>query len=251
MKLVEKICQTRYNLKNYLKDEWDVSSIPDLSLKEIDALYGQNLPQSEGIPSFGPCTSCNFSVSHLEVPSHRLHVIYYNFGDKHSIKPPKLTKTCGDKITSLYEDEIIAPDDSLIVIFQDKITENIAKTVEQIFTTGQEFLRMNHLSDDIIDENEQLQDPYRLTHFRNIHAFYLDHLATDITAHAIVPRHRCIRKSSEIQKILKRCNATISQLPIILRKDPMAKCLRLAPGDICEITRNSSVGETTIYRVCV
>ena len=114
-----------------------------------------------------------------------------------------------------------------------------------------ELIYIKVASDDIIDENEQLQDPYRLTHFRNIHAFYLDHLATDITAHAIVPRHRCIRKSSEIQKILKRCNATISQLPIILRKDPMAKCLRLAPGDICEITRNSSVGETTIYRVCV
>ena len=251
MKLIEKICQTRYNLKKYLKDEWDVSHISDLSLSEIDALYGQNIPQSEGIPSFGPCTACNFSVPHLEIPSHRLHVIYYNFGDKNSLKAPKLTKTCGDKISVLYSEDIIAPDDSLIIIFQDKITENIAKTMEQIFTTGQEFLKINNLSDDILEENENLEHPYRLSHFRNIHAFYLDHLANDITEHAIVPKHRRIRKSTDIQAILKKCNAKLSQLPIILRKEPMAQCLRLAPGDICEITRNSSVGETTIYRVCV
>ena len=50
---------------------------------------------------------------------------------------------------------------------------------------------------------------------------------------------------------LEKCNARINQLPIILRKDPIAKRLRLAPGDICKIKRKTkSAGEIDYYRVC-
>ena len=55
-----------------------------------------------------------------------------------------------------------------------------------------------------------------------------------------------------INPLLKlKCNCRIDQLPIILRTDPIAKRLRLAPGDICEITRiTESSGEILYYRVC-
>jgi len=54
-----------------------------------------------------------------------------------------------------------------------------------------------------------------------------------------VPKHVCIRNEEEIKKILKKVNATREQMPIILRTDPMAKLIRLCPGDICEIMRKS------------
>ena len=42
-----------------------------------------------------------------------------------------------------------------------------------------------------------------------------------------------------------------NQLPIIIRGDAIAKRLRLAPGDICKITRKTkSAGEIEYYRVC-
>ena len=38
MKITEKINKSRYTLKEILSDEWDISVIPDYSLKEIDKL---------------------------------------------------------------------------------------------------------------------------------------------------------------------------------------------------------------------
>lgn len=250
MNVVTKICNTRYNLQKYLKQEWDTSAISDLSVKEVDALYGLSIPQSQGIPSFGACTACNFTLSHREIPEHQLHVIYYNFGEKNE-PPLKITKTCGDKIRSLYANDIIGSDDSLLLIFQSPITENIAKTIEDIYTDGQETLKQTNLSDEVLGGNEGLEEPYRLSHFRNIHAFYLDHLAIDITAHEIVPIHEPLRKEADIQAVLDRCNCKLHQLPKIMRTDPQAKCMRLAPGDVCKIVRRSWVGEVVTYRVCI
>jgi DNA-directed RNA polymerase subunit H (RpoH/RPB5) len=250
MSVVTKICNSIHNLKKYLHNDWDVSVIPELSVTEIDALYGQSVPQTPGMPSFGLCSACNLTLCHRELPSHKLHVIFYNFGEKNST-PPKVTKTCGGKIQSLYNNEIISRDDSLIIIFQCPVTENISKTIEDIYIDGQEKLKIDNLSDEVLHENESIDEPYRITHFRNIHAFYLDHLSVDITTHHSVPPHEPIRKEAEIQQILNTCNATLDQLPRIMRNDAQAKCLRLAPGDICKINRISSVGETTSYRVCV
>ena len=50
---------------------------------------------------------------------------------------------------------------------------------------------------------------------------------------------------------MKKTNSSKDLLPVILRTDPMAKILRLCPGDICEITRNSErCGEYKYYRIC-
>ena len=66
-----------------------------------------------------------------------------------------------------------------------------------------------------------------------------------------VPHHKCIRTQSEIEKIYENTNSSSAQLPKILRTDPMAKLLRMAPGDICEIERISDrCGEYKYYRIC-
>lgn len=248
MELVGKIKKSRDLLKQYLDDEWDTSIINNYSDEEIRKIY---MTKSDTELSFGKASSLNLTLHHKLVPSHKLHIIYYNFPE---INSPylKITKTCGDKMQALYTDEIIDPEDSIIVIITDVVSENIEKTIENLYKKGQEELTTNNLSDSIISENEKLEEnKLRKEHFRNIHIYDINRLTFDPMKHILVPKHRCVRNNQEIEDILKKTNANKEQLPIILRKDPIAKLLRLAPGDICEITRISEkCGKYTYYRIC-
>ena len=59
------------------------------------------------------------------------------------------------------------------------------------------------------------------------------------------------RSKKIIKEIYEETNSSKDQLPGILRTDPMSKLFRLAPGDICKITRNSErCGEYVYYRIC-
>lgn len=250
MSLARQINCSRSILKEYLKDEWDVSAITEYSDKDISDIYSQKVPKSPAL-FFGEASSCNFTLEHLQIPSHHLHVIYYNFGELQG-PPQKVTKTCSEKLQKLYDEELISPDDSLIVIFQIPITENIKKAIEDLYIQGQEYLNMNHLSDKVTEENESLgEQSYSQGYFRGVHAFSLSHLQFNIRKHIHVPHQRLIRNKKEIQHILELTNTTLTQLPVILRTDIQAKSMRMTPGDVCEITRRSSVGEVVSYRVCV
>ena len=132
------------------------------------------------------------------------------------------------------------------------MTENLEKSMEDLYLNGQGELLSKGLNKVIENENKKLnENKYSNVHFRNIHVYHLDSLAIDITSHSKVPKHEIIRKQPTINNILEKCNARINQFPIILRKDAMAKILRLAPGDICKITRNSErCGEYVYYRIC-
>ena len=250
MDLIQKITKSRSLFKKYLEPEWDVSSLPDYSTKEIERLYSSKLPSNSEL-SFGKASACNFTLNHLKIPSHKLHVIYYNFPELNN-SPLKVTKACADKMMSLYTKEIINPEDSIILIITEPITENLEKAIEDTYKKGYETLLETKLSDEIIEENEALgDDKYTLHHFRNIHLFHIDTLSYDIGNHKLVPKHECIRNQTEIQKIYEETNSSSDQLPAILRTDPMAKLLRLAPGDVCKITRNSErCGEYVYYRIC-
>ena len=249
MDIINKINRSRDTLKKYLNDEWDTSEILDYSNNEVEKIYTSKAQNTEIV--FGKASGLNMKLSHQKVPSHKLHVIYYNFPE---INAPllKVTKTCGDKMVNLYKEEIINPEDSIILIITDTISENIEKTIEDIYKKGLEELYINNLSDKIIDENEKLgNNKLRIEHFKNIHVFNINTLTFDIGKHSVVPKHECIRNKNEIDEILKKTNSEINKLPIILRKDPMAKLLRLAPGDICKITRKSEkCGKYIYYRVC-
>ena len=247
---VSKINKSRYNLKKDLESEWDVSSIIDYADDDIERLYRSSKPINSAI-QFGNASGCDFSVYHKNIPNHRLHIIHYNFPEigKPSVK---INKTCAEKLNNLYKDKIISPEDSLIIILYNPMTENLEKSMEDLYLSGQEELSRNGLSELITEENKKLnENKYSNVHFRNIHVYYLDSLAIDITLHSKVPKHEIIRDQPTIDSVLERCNARINQLPSILRKDPMAKRLRIAPGDICKITRNTKTGgDLPYYRVC-
>lgn len=250
MSLARQINRSRMILKEYLKDEWDVSAITDYSDKDISDIYTQKVPKAPSL-FFGEASACNFTLEHLEIPSHHLHVIYYNFGELQG-PPQKVTKTCSEKLQKLYDEELISRDDSLIVIFQISITDNIKKAIEDLYIQGQEYLNLNHLSDQVTEENESLGDhSYTQGYFRAVHAFSLAHLQFDIRNHIHVPQQRLIRNKNEINTILESTNTTLNQLPAILRTDIQARAMRMSPGDVCEITRRSGVGDVVSYRVCI
>lgn len=248
MDLIKKINNSREILKKYLKEEWDISNISDYSNEEIEKLY--TMKSDHNFISFGKASNLNMTLNHKDIKDHKLHIIYYNFPEL-NCTPLKVTKTCGDKILSLYTNELIDPEDSVILIITENISENIEKTIEDVYKKGQEKLIMDGVSDKINEQNMKLDKKYKREHFRNIHLFNINTLGFDIGLHSSVPKHKCIRFKDEIDDILKNVNANDQQLPIILRTDPMAKLLRLSPGDLCEINRVSErTGEYKFYRIC-
>jgi len=245
-----KINKSRYNLKKYLNEEWLTDEIKDYSDLEIEKLYKSSQHIKNGL-NFGAASGCNISLYHKEIPSHRLHIIYYNFPE---IGRPsvKINKQCAEKLSKLYDEDIIAPEDSLIIILLNPVTENLEKSIEGLYNSGQEDLIKNGLSETIHSENEKLgENKYNNYHFKNSHIYHLDTLSIDILKHSKVPKHEVIRNSNEIQKICDKCNCRRDQLPVIERNDAIGKRLRIAPGDICRIIRvTTNVGEVDYYRIC-
>ena len=246
---VKKINQSRKNLKSYLDEEWDTDEIKDYSDLEIEKLYKSSQHIKDGI-YFGAASGCNFTLYHKMIPNHKLNIIYYNFPE---IGRPavKINKQCAEKLNNLYTEEIISPEDSLIVILLNPVPENLEKSINDLYNSGQEDLIKNGLSETIRDENSKLENPYSNYHFRNIHIYHLDTISIDILKHSRVPKHEVFRFDKDIERICIKCNCRKDQLPVIERNDAIAKRLRIAPGDICKITRIShTAGETEYYRVC-
>lgn len=252
MDVVSMVLKSRDQLKKILADEWDTSVIQDYSKIELEKIYNMNTPKSSVISSFGNASGCNITLSHRFIPSHQLHVIYYNFPEI-GRNVPKITKQCGEKILTLYGDGIIKNDDSILMITLDKLTDNIENAILNINIQSQESLKKEGLSDEIIQENNKTTNPYQysLSHFKRINALHIYALTIDLQNHTFVPKHKCIRDKKYIKKLLADTNTTIKQLPIIKQTDIQAKLLRMSPGDLCEITRNTTIGELITYRICV
>ena len=246
MSTSQKVNRSRYNLKDILSTEWNTETLPDLSNQEIDKLY--SLPSANLSPFPGVAGACNFSLTHKFIPSYQLHVIYYNFPENGKTSS-KVTKSSCDKLEEYYND--INPEDSLFVIINDVISESLEKSFEELNIKLQSYFENQELLKEIKEEMKKNNYHLDKKHFRNVHIFNIDNFTNNILRHRLVPPHKAIRKREDIETILETCNCKLNQLPIILKKDIMSKMLRLANGDICEITRNSDkCGDYPFYRVC-
>ena len=83
--------------------------------------------------------------------------------------------------------------------------------------------------------------------------FDIKSLQFNISKHkTLVPKHELITNEEEIQKILTSYQVKRSQLPLILKTDPMAKYLNAKEKNLVKITRNSPTsGEYIVYRCVV
>jgi len=251
MHLLDKVYKSRQTLKELLSDEWQTDVIHDVSLKELEIMY--NTLNNNSYVNSG----CNFSLSHLKIPSHRLHVIYYNFPELHR-SGTKINKTCCDKLTALYrkegfedEESQFKPEDSILVIINEPVSESVEKSVERMFLTGIDEISKRELPATIRKEMKSNKFEVGITYFRNVHIFHVDGLTLNLLDHRLVPHHEVIRDKDQKDEIYKQTNSNPTLLPVILRTDPIAKLVRLSPGDICKITRQSQTsGTSTYYRVC-
>ena len=73
MRLLEKIYNSRVTLKDILSNEWNTETIHDVSLQELEAMY-----VNENTHTYID-SGCNLTLTHKHLPSHKLHIIYYNF----------------------------------------------------------------------------------------------------------------------------------------------------------------------------
>jgi len=129
-----------------------------------------------------------------------------------------------DWIEDLYNlEEILTPQDDLIVITKDKINDSLTKMMESIFIKDKIFLTI----------------------------FNLKQLQFNILEHSLVPPHR-ILSTEEENEIIKKYNIRErKQFPEISRFDPVAKVLGMRPDSVCEIIRpNKSAIESKYYRLC-
>ena len=249
MSTSQKINKSRYSLKKILSDEWDTSMIHDYSGQELDKIY--SIPSSNLSPFPGVAGACNFTLSHRKIPSHKLHVIYYNFPEN-GRKSSKVTKSACDKIEEFYNtDESMNAEDSMFIIINDVISESLEKSFNELNIKLQVLFASNDLSDIIKEEMNQNDISLEKRHFRNVYLFNIDNFTNNIQEHRLVPPHKPIRENKKIEEVLETCNCRAHQLPIILKSDIMSKMLRLTSGDLCEITRTSDKSGTyPFYRVC-
>ena len=80
--------------------------------------------------------------------------------------------------------------------------------------------------------------------------FSLNELQFNRSHHVLVPKHELINDNVAITRIFEECQIQKgSQLPIILKTDPMAKYLNAKPGNVIKVLRVSpTCGENVVYR---
>lgn len=132
-----------------------------------------------------------------------------------------------NNLTNLVEDIIttqLAENDTLIIITHDKIT--------------------NEIFDEFLETIYQKHNIF-------IQIFWIETLMVDITKHKLVPNHSIIQ-TEEKEQLLKKYNlVSYSQLPIIMKNDPVAKYYGGKRGDVFKINRPSeTAGEYITYRHC-
>ena len=199
MSLLEKVYNSRLTLKGVLSGEWDTSVINDVSMKELEIMYNnQNVKSIMG-------SGCNFTLTNLKIPSHKLHIIYYNFPQLH-LTAPKINKTCCDKLTAMYKQDGIEADDdenmfekedSILVIINEPVSENIQSNIETMYHKGLDELSsgLNPVLEQEMKENKFDMSKY---YFRNVHIFFIDTLYRNLLNHDLVPIHIAIRDKEEI-----------------------------------------------------
>ena len=102
-----------------------------------------------------------------------------------------------------------------------------------------------------IDSYENMLATYLEEHNIMVQIFWIDTLLTNITKHVLVPSMRILNEEEKTVIFNKANISTYTQLPLILKTDPVAKFYGLIRGDLVEIIRPSPTGGVyKNYRYC-
>ncbi len=68
----------------------------------------------------------------------------------------------------------------------------------------------------------------------------------DLNKHVYVPKHSKL-SSEAVEQLLKKYNIAKKQLPLISKNDAAIKTLDAKPGDVIEISRESTTSGTALF----
>lgn len=244
--IINKIAKSRIVLKSLLSKQYDTSDIPIYSDNELENIYSIQVERTNPFIALGNAIGCNFSVKNKLIDSVKLHVFYYNFPEYNSNKSTKFNKSVIQRIIDLYESNTINSFDNIILIINEKITDSY----EVIINNLNEQLKLYDFKP-LYKILKSKKIDLESRHFRNVFLFNINSIQVNLLEHRLVPNHEVIRSSNEIDKILKKYNCKINELPIIKQNDAIARLILCVSGDICKITRkNMSSGYYEYYRLC-
>jgi DNA-directed RNA polymerase subunit H (RpoH/RPB5) len=209
------LVKTRQNLIKMLKTrKMDVSSYENFNQEELKKMLHQSLLDKSFItPEVGPLDM---------ILKNRHNTTTYV---KYRLDKIKTARAIESFIEQIYKTQL-KPNDNLVIIAHEKI--NIP---------GSSFETM-------------------LNNFYNQKGYFvqiisLTQLLINIVEHRDVPKHEVIT-DEEKKELLVKYYINESNLPNILRDDPMAVYLGLTPGEVVRILRPSITSGTYIsYRICV
>ena len=209
------LVKTRQNLIKMLKTrKMDVSAYENFNQEELKKMLHQSLIDKSFInPEVGPLDM---------ILKNRHNTTTYI---KYRLDKIKTARAIESFIEQIYKTQL-KPNDNLVIIAHEKI--NIP---------GSSFETM-------------------LNNFYNQKGYFvqiisLTQLLINIVEHRDVPKHEVITEV-EKKELLEKYYITESNLPNILRDDPMAVYLGLTPGEIVRILRPSPTSGTYVsYRICV
>ena len=149
----------------------------------------------------------------------KVYIKYFNL-DK-SIRPNNIHEI----IESLFNiEQMLSKEDELIIIVKDEPNDTLHKLQRSIY------------------EHEGIY----------INIINIERLQFNILNHALVPKHKVIYKTDEINSIKEKYNIEYnSQFPTISRFDPVSQVLGIRPGQLFEIERSSKTAIiSNFYRIC-
>ena len=194
---------------------YDVTSYDNFSQKEIDVMI-QSLPSKtqKNVP-----TALDMQCKH-KTKDKSIHVLY-NFSSKLKIQ------TIETILMTMIENETLKENDDVIILSKDTISN------EHIFDSQLDALY------------KKMKNKYFTQEFT------IDKLLINIMKHELVPEHRIIDDTEKTSMLDQFDINSYSQLPLILKTDPVAKFLGMKRGDVCEIRKPSeTAGEYIYYRYC-
>lgn len=148
--------------------------------------------------------------------------IYIRYYLAKTIRPTNIHEMIDDLFVLT---ETLKKEDTLYIIIKDNVNETLINELKDIWERDGIFI--------VIENIKCLQ--------------------FNILNHVLVPSHRVMIDSNEIENIMKKYNIIDKiQFPDISRFDPVARAICLRPGQICDITRPSKTAiDAHYYRICV
>ena len=202
--LTNKVFKARKNLLEYLKNiDYNISDYNSFDLNNIGILVENE----------------QLDMLLTDSKNKKVYVKFYIF------KSNLRLNVINEMISDLYVlEEVLNPDDTLIIIIKDIPNASTKDIQSQIFS----------------DENK----------FINI--FGLDTLQFNILQHTLVPKHTVL-SNDEIKEVKETYNISDNnQFPTISRFDPPVMAINAKPGDIIKIERSCKNSiSSNYYRLCI